>query len=66
MDADDRPRFPLAFALACPACAGGAILAVGGLLGATALAIKGALLAAGVTLVGALWARNAWRRRHET
>lgn len=64
MDAE-RSRFPLALALACPACAGGLILVVGGLLGATALAIKGALLTAGATLVGALWARNAWRRRHE-
>lgn len=63
---DDRPRLPLALALACPACAGGAILAVGTLLGATALAVKSALLATVAMLVGMLWVRNAWRRRHET
>ena len=64
MEPDGR-RLPLALVLACPACAGGAILAVGAVLGATALAIKGAALAAGALLVGGLWARNAWRRRHE-
>jgi hypothetical protein len=63
---DDRPRLPLALALACPACAGGAILVVGTLLGATALAVKSALLATVALLVGMLWVRNAWRRRHET
>ena len=62
---EDRPRLPLALALACPACAGGAILGVGALLGATALAVKSALLATGALLVGMLWVRNAWRRRHE-
>ena len=62
---DDRPRLPLALALACPACAGGAILAVGALLGATAVAVKSALLATAALLVGMLWVRNAWRRRNE-
>lgn len=63
---EDRRRLPLALALACPACAGGAIFAVGALLGATALAIKSAMMATVALLVGTLWMRNAWRRRHES
>ncbi len=65
MEGDDRPRLPMALVLACPACAGGFILAVGALLGATAIAIKSALLTTVALLVGGLWLRNAWRRRHE-
>jgi hypothetical protein len=58
-------RLGFALLLACPACAGGAFLAIGTALGATALALKGFALAALLTLLLGLWGRNFWRRRNE-
>lgn len=63
---DGDGKFAWALLLACPACAGGALLAAGSALGATALAMQGFAAGALVTLVGGLWARNAWRRRGES
>lgn len=62
---DKSKKMGLAFMVACPACAGGFILAIGAALGATARALKGFLPLAGLTLVLGLWARNYWRRRNE-
>jgi hypothetical protein len=61
----DGRKWGLALLLACPACAGGAFLAVGAAFGATALALKGFAALALLTLVAGLWARNAWNRRNE-
>ena len=58
-------RLGFALILACPACAGGFLLAIGAALGVTALALKGFALIAVLTLVSVLWARNAWQRRNE-
>lgn len=59
-------RWGLAFLLACPACAGGVLIAVAAAAGVTALVLKGAAATALVVLVGGLWIRNAWRRRNES
>lgn len=64
-EGDGPARLPMALVLACPACAGGFILALGAILGVTAIAVKSAILTAAALLVGGLWARNAWRRRDE-
>lgn len=65
MEDGDGRKWGLALLLACPACAGGALLALGAAFGATALALKGFAALALLTLVAGLWARNAWNRRNE-
>lgn len=65
MAEEGERKWGLAFLLACPACAGGAFLAIGAAFGATAFALKGFAAAAVLTLVAGVWARNAWDRRNE-
>lgn len=65
MEGDGERKWGLALLLACPGCAGGFLLAFGGLFGATALVLKGFAALAVVTLVAGLWARNVWLRRNE-
>jgi hypothetical protein len=62
---DGGRRAGLAFMVACPACAGGAILALGAVLGLSALFLKSVLLVAVLAFLGFLWGRNIWRRRNE-
>jgi hypothetical protein len=65
MEGDAERKWGLALLLACPGCAGGALLGLGAAFGATAFALKGLAALAVVTLVAGLWARNAWLRRNE-
>lgn len=58
-------RWGLAMLLACPACAGGFVVAVGTVFGVTAAALKGALLFAVLFLLGGLWLRGFLVRRRE-
>ena len=65
MDEEREGKLGFALMLACPACAGGFLLAIGAAFGATALALKGFAASAVLTIVLGLWARNYWKRRKE-
>ncbi len=65
VEGQPKRKMGVAFMIACPACAGGFVLAVGTAFGVGALALKAGLLVAGLGLVALLWARTAWRRRAE-
>lgn len=61
----DGTRWGLALLLACPACAGGFLLAVGTVFGVTAALLKGTLLVAVLALLLGVWLRGFLVRRAE-
>lgn len=63
MTVADGTRWGLALLLACPACAGGFLLALGAAVGVTAAVLRGTLLAAVLVLLAALWLRGHLMRR---